>query len=92
MLTGDTDTTPQAAHAHLTLLRQAGPTRRLALTLALSHDARELARLALRRRHPHADEQTLALLLVAQWYGPALAARLADYCAAAEGATDAAHS
>ncbi|NJL06299.1 MAG: hypothetical protein HC911_15620, partial [Chloroflexaceae bacterium] len=56
----------------------------------LSHDARELARLALQRRHPHADEQTLALLLVAQWYGPALAARLAPRLAAAEEAADAA--
>lgn len=90
MLTSATDTTPRAAQAHLALLRQAGPTRRVALTLALSHDARELARLALRRRHPHADEQTLALLLVAQWYGPTLAARLADHCAAVREATDAA--
>lgn len=73
------DTHPDAERVQLELLRHASVARRVGLVRSLSATAIQLARRAIRRRHPEAGNQELAAIFVALHYGPELAERLRAY-------------
>lgn len=68
-----TDTAPEAAAAHLQMLRDAGTERRLAAVFRYSRSVIALSRAALRERHPELTPDEARLAWVAQTYGPELA-------------------
>ncbi len=55
------------------LLRAAGPVRRAGMMRSLSATTIAMARAALRRRHPEASEDELAVVFVELHYGAELA-------------------
>ena len=73
------DTHPAAERVQLELLRRAGPTKRAALALSLSHTVIALSRRALRERMPDASERELLLRWAALHYGEELAGRVRRY-------------
>ncbi len=73
------DTDPGAESIQLSLLGQASPARRFALTRSLSRTAIQLSRRAIARANPDLSERELDLLFVAHHYGAALADALRDY-------------
>ncbi len=76
---GLSDTHPDAERVQLELLRRATPERRAALALALSQQAAQLTRAAIRRANPGAGEIEIDLKYVALQYGQDLADRLRAY-------------
>jgi hypothetical protein len=62
-----------ARTVQLELLREAGPSRRFALARSLSSTTIELARDAIRRRHPEWNEGEVLLEFVRVHYGSGLA-------------------
>ncbi len=76
---GDTD--PEAERVQLALLRAAPVACRLQAACDLSSLAVGLARRALRRAHPEADDDQLDLLFVRGHYGDELADALASHLA-----------
>ena len=70
------DTSPEAAAAHLELLRRMGPGGRLRAGLRFSQSMIALSRAALRRRNPELDERALRLLWIEQTYGAELARKV----------------
>jgi hypothetical protein len=70
------DTPAKVLHAQATLLRQAGPTRRAALGLAMTTQALALSRRAIQQRNPDLSEQDVLLLWAEIHYGKALADRV----------------
>lgn len=70
---GPSDTDPEATRAQLQLLRQASVAQRFARVRSLSATVIELAKRALRRRHPELAQPELDLLFVERHYGPELA-------------------
>ena len=57
------DTTLDAHEVRLTLLREAGPTRRLNMACAMSEGVRTLSEAGVRARHPeYSDEEVLLAL------------------------------
>ena len=73
MRVGFTDTDPVAERLQVTLLRAAGTRRRLALALSLTDIVRDLARGAIARTLPVADQTEVRLRFVELHYGRALA-------------------
>lgn len=71
----------RARAIQLELLRQATPERRFALARSLSTTTMELARAAIRRRHPDWSEHAVLLEFVRVHYGRDLADRVAAYLA-----------
>ena len=76
------DTTPEAAAAHLAVLRAASTEQRLRACFGFSRSVIALSRDALRVRHPEMNDDELAVAWVEQNYGRVLAdgvrARLAE--------------
>ncbi len=70
------DTHPEAERVQIELFRRAGPEKRLALALSRSADAVEMARNAIRRRHPGLSEEEVKLKFVEVHYGKELADRM----------------
>lgn len=70
------DTDPDAEAVQIELLRRAGPARRFALARSLSRTTMALARRALRRAHPRATDEEIAVRFVAIHYGEELARAL----------------
>ena len=70
------DTDPAAEAVQIELLRRAGPTRRFELARSLSRTTMALARRAIRRAHPGASEEEVAVRFVALHYGVELAREL----------------
>ncbi len=68
------DTDVEAEDVHMTLLREAGPTRRARMALSLSAQVIGLAHQAIRRALPEATEEDVRLRFVELHYGPDLAA------------------
>jgi hypothetical protein len=66
----------KADRVQLQLLRAAGMGRRAALARSLSASVIQLARAALRRRHPEHDEREILLTFAELHYGRELAARV----------------
>jgi len=82
MLRGLNDTTPEAERAHLELLRNAPPGRRLGLALSLSRTLMTLSRQRLAKALPDASPQEIGLHFVAALYGRALAEEVRAHLAA----------
>lgn len=76
-----TDTDPETARVHRELLRRAGPARRAEMAFSLSATVIALARAHIRRQHPDASEEEVALLFVDRHYGSDLAAGLRAHLA-----------
>ena len=70
------DTDSAAEEAQLALLRKAGVGRRARMALSLSGQVIGLARQAIRRTLPAANEEQAGLRFVELHYGPELAAEL----------------
>ena len=83
------DTSPEAEAVHLDMLREAGFARRGGLVMSLSTTVRDLARMAVREKHPDASPDEQAVELVTICYGPDLGQRfgvaLAERRARSEG-------
>jgi hypothetical protein len=75
------DTDPEAEKVQLDLLRQAGPGRRLQMSLSLSAQVITLARNAIRRSMPGASELEVNLRFVELHYGHELADDVRRYLA-----------
>jgi len=75
------DTPAKVLQAQAVLLRQAGPTRRAALGLAMTTQALAVSRRALKQRHPELSEQDVLLLWVEIHYGTVLADRVRQHLA-----------
>lgn len=67
------DTDPETERAHLELLRNASPARRVRLALSLSRTVMSLSRGGLARRLPDATPEEIALRFVELHYGVDLA-------------------
>ena len=67
------DTSPEAASAHLRLLRNATTAQRLRAAFGYSRSMISLSRAALRYRRPELSDDERALAWVEQCYGPDLA-------------------
>jgi hypothetical protein len=76
------DTDARAAAVQIRLLREAGPTKRLGLALALSDSVVRRSRAALAERMPGASKREVALRWVELWYGAELASRVRAFLAA----------
>lgn len=76
MKTQSADTHPDAEKVQIDLLRRATVARRSGLAHSLSQTAIQLARRAIQRAHPDADEEEIALTFVALHYDQDLADRL----------------
>ena len=72
-------TSPQADQVQVELLRRASPATRAARALSLSATVIELARHAIRERHPDWSEDQVAMEFVAVHYGNDLADRVRAY-------------
>lgn len=79
MKTKSSDTHPEVERRHIELLQQAGPAKRLALTLSLCQSTLDISRQGLRRRYPDLSEQERALLLLELCHGKELARRVRIY-------------
>ena len=73
------DTTPGALRRYLERLRATPPRERLERALRLSERARGATMSDVRRRHPQATQQELAVAFVRRVYGDALADRFAAH-------------
>lgn len=73
MRTQSSDTSPEAERVQIDLLRKAGEARRYELFSSLNRSAIRWSRDSLRRVHPEASEDELAVLFVALCYGQKLA-------------------
>jgi len=73
------DTHPDAERMQVELLRSASMARRFRLVRSLSTTTVDLARRAIRRRHPGFDERDVLLMFVALHYGEDLARRLREH-------------
>ena len=69
----------KARAVQLELFRRASPGRRFALASSLSTSTMELARAAIRRRHPDWSERDVELEFVRVHYGADLAHRVRAY-------------
>jgi len=72
------DTTPRARQRYLERLRATPPRERLARALRLSEQVREATMTDVRRKHPAATEEEIAVAFVRRVYGDALADRFAS--------------
>ena len=73
------DTHPDAEKAQLKLLRKATVSRRVTLACSLSQCVIDLAKRAIRRRYPHAEEQEILIRFVSIHYGAELALSLSNH-------------
>jgi len=84
MRTQSSDTTPEAEHVQIELIRQAPITKRVALMEAWSQFLIEANKQGIRQRHPDSSEEEINLIFVANNYGQALADNLRAYLARRE--------
>lgn len=70
------DTDAEADRIHIALLRSATPARRVALALSLTATVVGLARLALARQDPEANDEEIGVRFVELNYGREIAAGL----------------
>src|SRR5437879_97210 len=69
MRTQSMDTSPEAERVQIELLRKASPAKRFALMEAWSQFLIDANRQNLRQQHPHASEEEIKLIFVANNYG-----------------------
>jgi len=75
MRTLSEDTSPAAEAVLIELLREASPSRKLAMVLSANRTARLLALTGLRERYPDESPARLRRRLADLWLGPELAAK-----------------
>lgn len=73
MRTQSSDTSPKAERVQIELLRKAGVAGRFKLFSSLNKSAIQWSRAGMRKAHPEASEDELAVLFVALCYGQTLA-------------------
>ena len=73
MRTQSEDTSPEMERVQIELLRKAPITKRFALMQSWTQFIIEVAKQGIRRTHPSASEEEVALILVAPQYGQSLA-------------------
>jgi hypothetical protein len=76
MRTQSMDTSPEAERVQIELLRKASITKRFTIMQAWSQFIIEANRQGIRKTHPDASEEEIALIFVARNYGQALADKL----------------
>ncbi len=76
MRTQSMDTSPEAERVQIELLRKASITKRFAIMQAWSQFIIEANRQDIRKTHPDASEEEIALIFVARNYGQELADKL----------------
>lgn len=67
------DTSPDAEHVLIELLRRASPSQKMAMVLDANRTARLLALAGLRERHPGESDARIRRRLADLWLGPDLA-------------------
>ncbi len=73
MRTQSEDTSPEMERVQIELIRKAPITKRFALMQSWTQFIIEVAKQGIRRTHPNASEEEVALILVARQYGQSLA-------------------
>jgi hypothetical protein len=76
MRTQSMDTSPEAERVQIELIRKASPAKLFGLTNSLSRTMIQASRNTIRRLHPEASEEELALIFVELYYGKELADRV----------------
>jgi len=76
MRTQSMDTSPEAERVQIELLRKASPAKRFAIMQAWSQFIIEANRQGIRKTHPDASEEEIALIFAARNYGQELADKL----------------
>ena len=76
MRTQSMDTSPEAERVQIELIRKASPAKLFGLTNSLSRTMIQASRNTIRRLHPEASEEELALTFVELYYGKELANRV----------------
>jgi len=79
MRTQSSDTSPETERVLIELLQKASPAKRFAMMAAWSEFITEVAKQGIRRDHPEADEQEVALILLARQHGQELADKVRVY-------------
>jgi hypothetical protein len=75
MKTQSPDTSPEAEHVLMDLLRRASPARKLQMIVSANRASRELAMCGLKMRHPGESPENLRRRLAELWLGKELAAK-----------------
>ncbi len=76
MRTQSIDTSPEAERVQIELIRKASPTKLFGLVRSLSRTMIQATRDTIRRLHPDASEEELALIFLELYYGKELADRV----------------
>ena len=71
-----TDTSEDALEVQLTCLRRMSPRERVRKTCAMSRRVRDMAKNAIRRRHPDWDDLEVRLMFIELTYGKTLAQKV----------------
>ena len=73
------DTAPEIEKVQIYLLRKAGASKRMHMTLSLSQSVRNLSKRALRRNNPELGEFDLKILFIKNCYGAELAEKVKQH-------------
>ncbi len=76
MRTQSMDTSPEAERVQIELIRKASPAKLFGLVRSLSRTMIQASRDNIRRLHPDANEEELALIFLELYYGRELADRV----------------
>ncbi|HET8853564.1 MAG TPA: hypothetical protein VFN02_13660 [Ktedonobacteraceae bacterium] len=76
MRTQSMDTSPEAERVQIELIRKASPAKLFGLVRSLSQTMIQASRNTIRRLHPDASEEELALIFLELYYGKELADRV----------------
>jgi len=76
MRTQSMDTSPEAERVQIELIRKASPAKLFGLVRSLSRTMIQASRDTIRRLHPDASEEELALIFLELYYGKELADRV----------------
>jgi hypothetical protein len=81
MRTQSSDTSPEMERVQIELLRKAPLSKRFAIMASWSQFITEVAKQGIRRDYPEADEEEVALILLARLHGQLLADKVRAYLA-----------
>ena len=81
MRTQSSDTSPEIERVQIELLRKAPLTKRFAMMASWSQFIIEVSKQGIRRDHPEASEEEVALILLARQHGQPLADKVRAYLA-----------
>ena len=81
MRTQSSDTSPEFERVYIDMLRKLSPSKRFAMMASWSEFIVEVAKQGIRRDHPEASEEEVALILLARQHGQPLADKVRAYLA-----------